>query len=206
MRGLDTSKSIPVAGKKWKEQAELVALVGGADINKGVPGFGWSVALTALHEHGSADFDVIGAARDNPKGDLSGSAYIFARSRNTWKEQAKLVARDGAELDNFGWAVAIERNIAVVGSPGNDHAGSSSGAAYVSHSMAQIGKRRQNSSLRLWTDQPLWELRSWFKKTRSSSGRRSTRMTGLGLPAPRSSFNARGSMGGTRYTQRRGCR
>ena len=91
--GLGYVKIYVGAGKKWKEQAELVALVGGADINKGVPGFGWSVALTALHEHGSADFAVIGAARDNPKGDLSGSAYIFARSRNTWKEQAKLVAQ-----------------------------------------------------------------------------------------------------------------
>ena len=129
--GLGYVKIYVGADKKWKEQAELVALVGGADINKGVPGFGWSVALTALHEHGSADFAAIGAARDNPKGDLSGSAYIFARSRNTWKERAKLVASDGAKQDNFGWAVAIDRNIAVVGSPGNDHAGSSSGAAYV---------------------------------------------------------------------------
>ena len=73
----------------------------------------------------------IGAARDNPKGDLSGSAYIFARSRNAWKEQAKLVASDGAKQDNFGWAVAIDRNIAVIGAPGNDDAGSSSGAAYI---------------------------------------------------------------------------
>ncbi len=119
------------AGKKWKEQAELIAVVGGADINRGVPGFGWSVALTALHEYGSADFAAIGAARDNPKGDMSGSAYIFARSRNAWKEKAKLVASDGAKDDNFGWAVAIDRNIAVVGSPGNDDAGSGSGAAYI---------------------------------------------------------------------------
>ncbi len=118
-------------GKKWKEQAELAALEGGGDENRGVPGFGWSVALTAPHEFASADFAAIGAARDNPGGELSGSAYIFARNRKTWKEQQKLIAGDADKDDNFGWAVAIDRNIAVIGAPGNDDAGNSSGSAYI---------------------------------------------------------------------------
>ena len=129
--GLGYVKIYVGAAKRWKEQAEIIAVAGGADINKGVPGFGWSVALTAIHEYGSADFAVIGAARDNPKGELSGSAYIFARSRNTWKEQAKLVPADGAKDDKFGWAVSIDRNIAAIGAPSDDDAGSGSGSAYV---------------------------------------------------------------------------
>ena len=129
--GFGLAKIYVGSGKKWKEQAELAALEGGGDINTGVPGFGWSVALTAPHEFGSADYALIGAARDNPGGALSGSAYIFVRNRTTWKEQAKLVAGDAAKEDTFGWAVSIDRNIAVIGAPGNDDAGSSSGSAYI---------------------------------------------------------------------------
>ena len=129
--GFGLAKIYVGGGKRWKEQAELAALVGGGDKNKGVPGFGWSVALTAPHEFASADIAVIGAARDHEKGDLSGSAYVFERNRNTWKQQEKLIGKDTAEQDNFGWAVAADRNIAVVGAPGYDDAGSGSGSAYV---------------------------------------------------------------------------
>ena len=133
--GFGLAKIYVGGGKKWKVQAELSALEGGreggADENRGVPGFGWSVALTAPHEFASADYAVIGAARDHAAGELSGSAYIFARNRMTWKEQAKLIAGDTAKGDNFGWAVAIDRNTAVIGAPGDDDAGSSSGAAFV---------------------------------------------------------------------------
>ena len=120
-----------VPEKSGKCRQKLSALEGGGDENRGVPGFGWSVALTAPHEFASADYALIGAARDHAAGALSGSAYIFARNRTTWKEQAKLIGGDTAKEDNFGWVVAIDRNTAVIGAPGDDDAGSSSGAAFV---------------------------------------------------------------------------
>ena len=46
-------------------------------------------------------------------------------------ESAKLLAEDGASGDDFGAAVAVEGNVAVVGAPEDDDDGSSSGAAYV---------------------------------------------------------------------------
>ena len=143
--GFGLAKVYVGGGKKWKEQAELAALEGGGDVNRGVPGFGWSVALTGPHEFASADYALIGAARDNVGGELSGSAYVFARNRTTWKEQQKLIAGDGAKDDKFGWAVAIDRNTAVIGAPGKDDAGNSSGSAYV----FEFDGRRWNEKAKL---------------------------------------------------------
>ena len=46
-------------------------------------------------------------------------------------ENAKLFALDGEADDNFGFSVAISGNLAIVGSPGEDHVGDCSGAAYI---------------------------------------------------------------------------
>ena len=43
----------------------------------------------------------------------------------------KLVAADAADYDNFGIAVAVGAEFAVVGSPGDDDEGSNAGAAYI---------------------------------------------------------------------------
>ncbi len=74
-----------------------------------------------------------------------GAAYVFARNGNTWIEQRKLAASDGAEHDFFAWSVSLssDGSTALVGAYAktvdlNDHRG----AAY-------LFSRRAGT----WTDQ-----------------------------------------------------
>ena len=105
-------------GTTWKEQAKLIT-----DDAEAGDQIGSAVAI-------SGDYAIVGSPADDDAGSKSGSAYIFFRSGNTWKEQAKLTAGDAAEKDNFGSAVAISGDYAIVGSPSDDDAGSKSGSAY----------------------------------------------------------------------------
>ena len=105
-------------GTTWKEQVKLIA----GDAEEGDQ-LGSDVAI-------SGDYAIIGSPADDDAGSKSGSAYIFFRSGNTWLEQAKLTAGDAAEKDNFGSAVAISEDYAIIGSPSDDDAGSKSGSAY----------------------------------------------------------------------------
>ncbi len=54
--------------------------------------FGVSVA-------NSNDYAIIGAHTDDDNGSNSGSAYIFKRSGDTWIQQNKITANDGAESE-----------------------------------------------------------------------------------------------------------
>ena len=88
----------------WSEQAKLTASDGAA-----YDDFGISVAI-------DGDYAIIGADSDDIGSQASqGSAYIFYRSGNTWSEQAKLTASDGAAYDEFGNSVAINGDYAIVG-------------------------------------------------------------------------------------------
>ncbi len=107
------------SGTSWSEQAKLTAS-DAAPVDQ----FGLSVAV-------SGDTAVVGARLDNDAGNDSGSAYVFVRSGTLWSEQAKLVAGDAAPSDQFGWAVALSGDTAVVGAPFDDDAGLESGSAYV---------------------------------------------------------------------------
>ena len=71
-------------GKKWNQQAELTT---GPEANA----FGWAVSLTGRHDRASANTAIVGAPSDNHAGAKknAGSAYIFVRSGDTWKQQAK---------------------------------------------------------------------------------------------------------------------
>ena len=107
------------SGTSWSEQAKLSAADGAAGDE-----FGYSVAL-------SGDTAVIGAARDDDKGNDSGSAYVFTRSGTSWSQQAKLTAADGAAGDVFSISVALSGDTAVIGADLDDEKGDNSGAAYV---------------------------------------------------------------------------
>jgi hypothetical protein len=99
--------------------------------------FGYAVDLCG-------DDLIIGAI--SHKGDRvsSGAAYIFKREAdNTWKEVTKLYPLDGGNRDRYGWALAIEKNTAVVGAFWNDAQGEKSGAVYV----------YQRNGNGLWTEQ-----------------------------------------------------
>lgn len=64
-----------------------------------------------------------------------GAAYVFERHKggsDNWGEVAKLSASDGAEGDWFGWRVALDTDLLVVGAPNADVGDNSvQGAAYV---------------------------------------------------------------------------
>jgi len=79
----------------------------------------------------SGDRLVVGARLDDDKGTNSGSAYVFVRSGDTWTEEDKLTAIDGAADDNFGSSVAIDGDTVVVGAFGDDDKGDDSGSVYV---------------------------------------------------------------------------
>jgi hypothetical protein len=59
----------------------------------------------------------------------SGSAYLF--DVTTGNELFKLTASDAAASDSYGWSVAIDDGVAVVGAPFHDGAGSDTGSAYL---------------------------------------------------------------------------
>ncbi len=87
--------------------------------------FGFAVDLRG-------DAAVIGAPFDDDADSASGSAYIFRREPGgAWVQEAKLVAPDGQGGDQFGMAVAIADDVAVITTPRETSAGPSTGAAYV---------------------------------------------------------------------------
>jgi opacity protein-like surface antigen len=109
---------LPAWALTVEQEAKLLPYVGDSqDL------FGGNVAL-----HG--DTAVIGVTGDDDNGDESGSALVFTRTGNTWTQQAKLRASDGAEGDHFGVDIALDGDTAVIGAP-NDDDGEDSGSAYV---------------------------------------------------------------------------
>lgn len=74
---------------------------------------------------------IVGASRESSVASNSGAAYIYMRSGNNWVFQYKLKASDAEASDEFGSAVSISGNVAVVGAYQEDSFGNSSGAAYV---------------------------------------------------------------------------
>ncbi len=107
-------------GASWVEEAKLTA--SDADTSDH---FGWSVSV-------SGGVAVIGAYAD---GDTlisgHGSAYVFRYDGASWVEEAKLTASDADTSDNFGWSVAVEGNIAVIGALADDDSGRESGSTYI---------------------------------------------------------------------------
>ena len=88
--------------------------------------FSFSVAI-------SGDTALVGAFKSDDKiaGVDAGSAYVFTRGDKGWRQQAELVARDGAAEDTLGGNVAIHNNLAVIGASRHGAQGDKSGAAYV---------------------------------------------------------------------------
>ena len=107
------------SGNTWSQQVKLTA-------NDGAEGDLFGIRVTL-----SGDTAVIGAAREDGKGEDSGAAYVFVRSGSTWGQQAKLSAADGAAHDRFGTRVALHGNSAVIGSILDDAMSENSGSAYL---------------------------------------------------------------------------
>ncbi len=50
--------------------------------------------------------------------EAAGAVYIFRRVGNTWRQEAYIKPRDPKELALFGWHVALDDEVLVVGAPG----------------------------------------------------------------------------------------
>jgi|GEM_PF-1608876 len=106
-------------GDQWIESVKLTAYDGSA-----FDRFGYSVSV-------SGDYALVGAFGDDDQGSESGSAYLFRREGEDWKQGDKLTAVDGAADDWFGYSVSISRDYAIVGTPYDDDKGSYSGSAHI---------------------------------------------------------------------------
>jgi hypothetical protein len=98
--------------------------------------FGWSIAKRGLRV-------VVGA----PGADTAcipacdtGLAHVFLDDGSTLTHVATLGAPDAAEDDEFGYAVAVDGATIVVGAPGDDDAGTSSGSAYIYQGASFVAK------------------------------------------------------------------
>lgn len=103
----------------WEQQTKLIASDGSSN-----DWFGASVGI-------SEDVIIIGAPNDSDAGYDIGSAYIFYNNSGIWEEVSKLTASDGTPFDNFGVAVSISGDNAIIGAYGADVGAYDSGAAYI---------------------------------------------------------------------------
>ncbi len=104
------------------------AVIVGAEVEAGSR-FGIDVAI-------SGDVALVGSYWDDDMGIRAGAAYVFRFDGNEWMQEAKLFAADPYPFDEFGNAVAIDGNVAVVGSSRDDDAcpgelNCNSGSTYV---------------------------------------------------------------------------
>ena len=90
------------SGDTWTQQAKLLPSDG--EIGDY---FGVSVSIYE-------DTAVVGAFLDDDLGEYSGSAYVFTRSGDTWTQQAKLLASDGAIGTRFGYRVSTQEKTTII--------------------------------------------------------------------------------------------
>jgi len=107
------------SGTNWSPQAKLTS-----SQPEAFASFGDSVDL-------EGNVAVVGAAFENGVGSRSGAAYFFERSGTTWSQQDRVAPADLGDPANFGYAVALSGDTAVIGADRQAAAGTDSGAAYV---------------------------------------------------------------------------
>ena len=106
-------------GTTWSVHARLTAGDGAAEDT-----FGAAVSITGTHA-------IVGTPGDDDNGSGSGSAYIFNLDGDSWREQQKIIAADGAADDAFGTAVSLFADHGIVGAPQNNDNGACSGSACI---------------------------------------------------------------------------
>ena len=92
-------------GSNWNQEAKLTAFDAAYHDR-----FGDAVAV-------SGEVILVGAKAEDARGEEAGAAYVFTRDPETgaWSQTQKLVASDGGEGDEFGYAISIDGARAVVG-------------------------------------------------------------------------------------------
>ncbi|KPA10827.1 conserved hypothetical protein, secreted, partial [Candidatus Magnetomorum sp. HK-1] len=92
-------------GDSWVQMQKLVA-----DDAENSDNFGYAVAI-------SGDYAIVGAIYKKIESIQTGAAYIFKRKDDTWSQMQKIIASDGQSGDQFGYAVSISGDYAIVGAP-----------------------------------------------------------------------------------------
>jgi hypothetical protein len=93
-------------GGTWTQEARLTPQdAAGGD------SFGFSVSVKGDTMIVGAPFKNFGALVQE------GAAYVFTNSGGTWTQQGELIAADGQYSDRFGYAVAVDGDNAIVGTP-----------------------------------------------------------------------------------------
>ena len=110
------------SGNTWTQQAYLKASnSGGSDFfGEALAISGDTIVVGAAGESSAAE-GVDGDESDNSEF-LTGAAYVFQRSGNTWSQQAYLKASNSGEGDVFGTSVAISGDTIVAGAASEDSA------------------------------------------------------------------------------------
>lgn len=91
-------------GKSWLPEARLTAFDAGLNDR-----FGSAVAICG-------DLALVGAYLDDDLGLMNnGAAYVFRRSGFNWLQEAKVLASDAADEDQFGFSVALQGSRAAIG-------------------------------------------------------------------------------------------
>ena len=99
--------------------------------------FGRSVAV-------SGSTAVVGAPRHDPVVRASaGAAYVFVESGGVWAQQAKLLPSDSTADDQFGFAVGLSGETALVGAPLDNSPNVDAGSAYAFVRSAGVWTQQQ---------------------------------------------------------------
>jgi hypothetical protein len=105
------------SGTGWSQQGELIASDGTHSTL-----FGSSVAVDSTTA-------LVGATlARNSFGVTTGAVYVFVRNGSSWTQEAKLLASDGVDWDQFGSSVALSGSTAIIGA---NNKANGRGEAYV---------------------------------------------------------------------------
>ena len=101
----------------WKQKEKLTPMQGAK-----YEYFGISVSI---------DTDTVLIGTDNDFIQGSGSAYVFKENGSIWDQKAKLTAKNGEAVGDFGVSVSIDGNTTIIGAPGDNDKGTNSGSTYI---------------------------------------------------------------------------
>jgi hypothetical protein len=119
-------------GTTWQEDDKLMAS----------DAFGLEFFGDSVSNHG--DVVLIGAPQP---GFWPGKAYVYRYNGAQWDEEDILTASDADTDDQFGDAVAVQGNTALIGAHHDDEAGEDAGAVYVFRFNAQTSRWGQDVKL-----------------------------------------------------------
>jgi hypothetical protein len=105
---------------QWLETQKL------EDDQPEVDGLGWSIAM-------DGDLAVVGARRNDCGSQIiAGAAYVYQRQPSgLWTLQGKVQAEDCQERDEFGYAVGLSGNTAIISAWLDDDVATDAGSAYI---------------------------------------------------------------------------